>query len=172
MSSVQPEKLPFFFYGTLRPGERNYDHLLKGQTSHEENGWWLEGAELYLHAAGSYGHLKPAEMHYQPSGAYPYLVEGTGRVAGHLIELKPELYEALLVELDWLEGFSENAPAEENEYLRIEREIVHESGARRQAWIYLGAPHAFSRQAPYLTRIESGDWLEWRKSQTKTNEAI
>ena len=164
------EKLPFFFYGTLRPGERNYEQLLKGRTRREENGWWLEGAELYLHAVSSYLHLKPGVTTYQPSGSYPYMTEGKGRVAGHLVELKPELYDTLLTELDWLEGYSEGAPDEESEYLRVVREVVHENGTRCQTWVYLGAPHAFAREAPYLSRIESGDWLAWRNSHSNTNE--
>jgi gamma-glutamylcyclotransferase (GGCT)/AIG2-like uncharacterized protein YtfP len=90
------------------------------------------------------------------------MVEGTSRVMGHLIEIRPDLYQNLLSELDWLEGYSEGGSSEENEYLRVVREIKHRSGAKTQAWVYLGAPQAFARQLPNLTPIESGDWLEWR----------
>ena len=166
-------QLPFFFYGTLRPGERNYNHLLQGHTLREEAGWWLEGAQLYLHASGSYTHLKGEGAGYQPQGAYPYLresIEGTSRVAGDLIEIRPEHYEKLLVELDWLEGYSEEVAPEEtnsrNEYLRVVREIKHLSGASTQAWVYLGTPQAFARQAAHLTPLVSGDWLEWRSLDT------
>jgi gamma-glutamylcyclotransferase (GGCT)/AIG2-like uncharacterized protein YtfP len=167
---VKLEQLPFFFYGTLRPGEHNYGQLLKGRTSREEAGWWLPNAALYLYASGDYSHLKDGMTVYQPSGSYPYMVEGNGRVAGHLVEVRPELYETLLPELDWLEGFSEDAPEEENEYLRIVREIEHESGKKIRAWVYLAAPHAFARQRSKLTAIESGDWLEWRARQLQAEQ--
>jgi gamma-glutamylcyclotransferase (GGCT)/AIG2-like uncharacterized protein YtfP len=130
----------------------------------------LEEAQLYLYAAGTYAHLRVNRPDYQPVGAYPYAVEGPGRIAGHLIELKPELYATLLVELDWLEGYSEEAGPDENEYLRIAREIQHENGARTLAWVYLAAPAAFARQAPNLSPIESGDWLAWRKLNKTPDE--
>ncbi len=147
----------------MRTGERNYARLLKGRTVREENDWWLSGAQLYLHSAGSYQHLKGNLADYQPRGAYPYMVEGAGRVAGHLMELNPDLYDTLLIELDWLEGYSEQAGPEENEYLRVAREVQHENGAKTLTWVYLAAPHAFARQIPNLSPIESGDWLAWRK---------
>lgn len=169
------EKLPFFFYGTLRPGERNYDHLLKDRTLREETDWWLEGAQLYLFASDKgYSYLKDGVANYEPRGAYPYMIENgesaerSNRVAGHLIELRPEIYDALLAELDWLEGYSEEAAPEESEYLRVIREIRHDDGTTLQAWVYVATPQAFARQASHLTPIESGDWLVWRKQNQKS----
>ncbi len=165
---METEKLPFFFYGTLRPGERNYVHLLQGRTIREEAGWWLPGAQLYLYSSGEvYTYLKGSAQDYQPKGAYPYMTTGSGRVAGHLIELRPEIYHDLLTELDWLEGFSEDAPPEQNEYVREVREIEHENGAVTKAWVYLASAHAFARQKPNLHLIESGDWLVWRKNSNE-----
>ena len=162
------KKLPFFVYGTLRPGERNYVYLLQGRTVREEAGWWLPGAQLYLYSSNeAYTYLKDGAQDYQPKGAYPYMTEGSGRVAGHLIELRPEIYNDLLTELDWLEGFSEDALPEQNEYVREVREIEHENGAKTNAWVYLASSHALARQKPNLQVIESGDWLEWRKNSDK-----
>ncbi len=88
---------------------------------------------------------------------------GQGKVAGHLIELDPRLYDTLLVELDWLEGYDPAASEGENEYLRVIREIVHENGSRARVWVYPAAPKALEKQSEGLTLIESGDWLAWRK---------
>jgi len=139
--------------------------LLKGRTVQEEGDWWLDGARLYLFATQVYDHLKGEKANYQPGGAYPYMVEDkAGQVAGHLISLKPELYDSLLVELDWLEGYSETAKAEENEYIRVVREVQQANGTQARAWVYLAAPWAFARRLSQLTPIESGDWLAWRKA--------
>lgn len=64
-------ELPFFVYGTLRPGEVNHDLLLRGRTLREEPAR-LAGAVLY-----------------QGPG-YPYAVEEPGgTVAGELVTPLP-----------------------------------------------------------------------------------
>ena len=75
--------LPFFVYGTLRPGEVNHDLFLRGRTHSEEP-----------------GRLADAVL-YEGSG-YPYAVEepGGGAVGGELVTALPEAYEGLLAELD------------------------------------------------------------------------
>lgn len=62
---MTPARLPFFVYGTLRPGEANHDLFLRGRIRSEEPGR-LTGALLY------------------DGPGYPYAVEGAGgTVAGN-----------------------------------------------------------------------------------------
>ncbi|WP_137989428.1 gamma-glutamylcyclotransferase family protein [Streptomyces vilmorinianum] len=107
-------ELPFFVYGTLRPGEYNHDRFLLGRTSSEEPAG-LPGALLY------------------DGPGYPYAVPGDGRIAGDLVTAAPGAYGELLFVLDHLEG-----PAG---YERAEREVVRErDGAVVRAWVWFAAP--------------------------------
>ncbi|MFG3505987.1 gamma-glutamylcyclotransferase family protein [Streptomyces sp. NPDC047821] len=105
------EELPFFVYGTLRPGEYNHDRFLRGRTAAEEPAR-LAGALLY------------------EGPGYPYLVRGAGRVAGELISAAPGHYEALVAVLDLLE----------DGYARQACEVVRtRDGAGVRAWVYVAA---------------------------------
>jgi gamma-glutamylcyclotransferase (GGCT)/AIG2-like uncharacterized protein YtfP len=101
--------LPFFVYGTLRPGEYNHDRFLRGRTAAEEPAL-LAGALLY------------------DGPGYPYLVRGAGQVAGELISSAPGRYEELLAVLDLLE----------DGYEREVCEVVRtRDGASVRAWVYV-----------------------------------
>ncbi|MFF8292398.1 gamma-glutamylcyclotransferase family protein [Streptomyces sp. NPDC016309] len=105
-------ELPFFVYGTLRPGEYNHDRFLRGRTAAEEPAR-LTGALLY------------------EGPGYPYLVRGEGRVAGELISAAPGGYARLLDVLDRLE----------HGYERQVCEVVRaRDGARVRAWVYVATP--------------------------------
>lgn len=129
--------LPFFVYGTLRPGEPNHDLFLRGRTLAEEPAV-LDGALLY------------------DGPGYPYVVEEPGaQVRGELVTVRPEEYVGLLRDLDGLEDY---VPGDaRNLYERVEREVG--IGSRRvRAWVYIAAPAVAARLRDCGTRIEGGDW--------------
>src|ERR1700754_3245269 len=83
-----PRHLPFFVYGTLRPGEVNHDLFLRGRTRSETPAR-LTGAVLY------------------DGPGYPYAVEEPGGlVHGELVTALPAHYEELLAALDRLEEYA------------------------------------------------------------------
>lgn len=132
--------LPFFVYGTLRPGEGNHDVFLRGRTLAEEPAR-LAGAALY------------------DGPGYPYVVEEPdGVVSGELVTPLPEEYEQLLVALDRLEEY---APGDARSlYERVAKPVVRGADGRTvRAWVYVAAPPVAARLRAGGTRIESGDWL-------------
>ncbi|MEV3972493.1 gamma-glutamylcyclotransferase family protein [Streptomyces sp. NPDC050698] len=132
--------LPFFVYGTLRPGEVNHDLLLRGRTRSEEP-----------------ARLADAVLYQGPG--YPYAVgeAGGGPVSGELITALPEAYEELLAELDRLEEYVPGDPR--SLYERVERKAVRTAdGAAVRAWVYLAAPAVAARLRARGRVIASGDW--------------
>ncbi|GGS48256.1 gamma-glutamylcyclotransferase family protein [Streptomyces violaceus] len=132
--------LPFFVYGTLRPGEVNHDLFLRGRTRSEEP-----------------GRLADAVLYAGPG--YPYAVEepGGGEVNGELVTALPESYGALLTELDRLEDYVPGDPR--SLYVRVERKIVRNAdGATVRAWVYVAGPAVTSRLRAGGRRIAGGDW--------------
>jgi gamma-glutamylcyclotransferase (GGCT)/AIG2-like uncharacterized protein YtfP len=130
--------LPFFVYGTLRPGEHNHDHFLRGRTESEE----------------------PAMMHglvlYDGPG-YPYAVEEPGGVVtGEVVTARPEAYGELLRALDRLEDYAPGDPR--NLYERVAREVTRADGTAVRAWVYVAAPAVAARLRARGKLIESGDW--------------
>ncbi|MFC8508394.1 gamma-glutamylcyclotransferase family protein [Streptomyces sp. NPDC057411] len=110
------EALPFFVYGTLRPGAYNHDRFLAGRTGAEEDAV-----------------LPGALLHDGPG--YPFAVPGEGRIAGALLTAAPGRYAELLDVLDRLE--------EPAGYERVARPVVRaRDGARVPAWVYVAAPGA------------------------------
>ncbi|KOV68633.1 hypothetical protein ADL00_12940 [Streptomyces sp. AS58] len=141
-ASVQVERvrLPFFVYGTLRPGEPNHGLFLSGRTRTEEPGR-LTGAVLY------------------DGPGYPYAVEEPGgAVRGDLVTARTRDYDELLAALDRLEEYVPGDPR--SLYERVEREVVREAdGAAVRAWVYVAAPAVAARLRARGRRIEGGDWL-------------
>ncbi|RKT04607.1 gamma-glutamylcyclotransferase (GGCT)/AIG2-like uncharacterized protein YtfP [Streptomyces sp. 3211.6] len=137
--------LPFFVYGTLRPGEANHRLFLRGRTAAEEPAR-LPGAVLY------------------EGPGYPYAVERAGSViAGELITPAADAYGELLGALDLLEEYV-GPGSPRNLYDRVAREAVRPDGTRVLAWVYLAAAPLALRLARSGTEIRSGDWLERRRS--------
>ncbi|MGW0902313.1 gamma-glutamylcyclotransferase family protein [Streptomyces sp. NPDC002853] len=136
-------RLPFFVYGTLRPGERNHDVHLRGSIEAE---WpaWLPGAVLY------------------EGPGYPYLVESAegGPVHGELITAAPSAYDRLLADLDALEEYAPGNPR--NLYERVRREVVLLGGAPASAWVYVAAPWVATRLRASGAVIGGGDWMSRR----------
>ncbi|MBV7697743.1 gamma-glutamylcyclotransferase family protein [Streptomyces sp. TRM70350] len=131
--------LPFFVYGTLRPGEPHHDALLRGRT-HIEEPARLTGAVLY------------------DGPGYPYAVEEPGSVVtGDLITPLPEAYDELLTALDRLEEYTPGNAR--NLYERVAREVVRDAdGAALRAWVYVAAPAVAARLRARGKLIEGGDW--------------
>ncbi|MFI0514538.1 gamma-glutamylcyclotransferase family protein [Streptomyces sp. WSLK1-5] len=138
---MTPATLPFFVYGTLRPGEVNPDFFLRGRIRSEAPGR-LTGALLY------------------DGPGYPYVVEepGGGPVFGELLTAGSEEYDELLAALDELEEYTPGDPR--NLYERAAREVVRVAdGTAVRTWVYLAAPSVAVRLRARGKLIESGDWL-------------
>lgn len=131
--------LPFFVYGTLRPGGTNHDLFLRGRTRHEEPAR-LRGAVLY------------------EGPGYPYAVEEPGgAVTGELVTALPEAYEGLLAGLDRLEQYVPGDPR--NLYERVAREVVRGAdGTAVGAWVYVAAPAVAEGLRERGKLIEGGEW--------------
>ncbi|MDJ0383870.1 gamma-glutamylcyclotransferase family protein [Streptomyces sp. G-G2] len=133
------EELPFFVYGTLRPGEVNHDLFLRGRTRAEEP-----------------ARLPDARLYDGPG--YPYAVQCPGaRTAGELIVPAPGQYARLLAELDRLEDFhGPGSPL--NLYERVRRTTLRPDGSGTAAWVYLAAPRLAATLTATGTPIPGGDW--------------
>ncbi|MGI5449639.1 gamma-glutamylcyclotransferase family protein [Streptomyces sp. CA-243310] len=145
MTSVdRPESagspLPFFVYGTLRPGEVNHDLFLRGRVVAETP------ATL------------PDAVLYEGPG-YPYAVARPGAaIRGELITAAPGRYAELLVALDLLEEY-EGPDRPGNLYDRVVREALLRDGTPVPAWVYLASPLLARDLAASGTEIPGGDWL-------------
>ncbi|MFJ4919567.1 gamma-glutamylcyclotransferase family protein [Streptomyces sp. NPDC088725] len=147
------ESLPFFVYGTLRPGEHNHDRFLRGRTAREEPAR-LDGALLY------------------DGPGYPYAVEAVGAgdprgaVVGELVTPTPGHYGELLRLLDELEGFTALPGDSSNLYERAARDVRPldgtgsgtSTGAPVRAWVYFAAPRVARDLRARGRLIPGGDW--------------
>jgi gamma-glutamylcyclotransferase (GGCT)/AIG2-like uncharacterized protein YtfP len=138
-------QLPFFVYGTLRPGEPNYARWLAGQTQTEAPAT-LAGAALYTE--GPYPFLIMAPEVLRPGDV----------VQGEIVALRPSVYDLVLADLDALEGYVPGR--EHNLYERIEVEVATSAGPRR-AWVYVAGEETLVQiRAGALRRIAGGSWPE------------
>ncbi|WP_223835749.1 gamma-glutamylcyclotransferase family protein [Streptomyces venezuelae] len=137
------DPLPFFVYGTLRPGEVNHDLFLRGRTASEEPAI-LPDAALY------------------DGPGYPYAVHRPGTaVVGELITAAPGAYGSLLAALDQLEEYGgPGRPG--NVYDRIARPALRPDGTTVRAWVYLAAPLIARDLRESGTEIPGGDWFARR----------
>ena len=110
--------LPFFVYGTLRPGEINYRRLLAGRTTRETPA------------------LITGCLYQVREEDYPYVLEGDGLVQGEVIEIHPDLYNVTLRTIDSLEDYWPEDEAA-SLYLRRPIEAFLENGRSLTAWVYL-----------------------------------
>jgi gamma-glutamylcyclotransferase (GGCT)/AIG2-like uncharacterized protein YtfP len=136
--------LPFFVYGTLKPGEPNYARYLAGQTASEAEAT-LPGAALFT------------------EGPYPFLVTapdvlGPGEsVHGVIVALRPPVYELVLADLDRLEGYVPGGA--QNLYERVALDVVTSAGPRR-AWVYIAGEATLELvRAGRLRHIPGGVWV-------------
>ncbi|WP_327683004.1 gamma-glutamylcyclotransferase family protein [Kitasatospora sp. NBC_00458] len=135
--------LPFFVYGTLRPGGRNHALHLAGRCA-EVRGAVLEGAAL---------HAGPG---------FPYAVPDATpgrRIVGELVTIRPGAYPDALAALDRLEDCRADGTGE---YVRERLAVRTADGAAAQAWVYLAGPEVAARLRTHPALIASGDWLHDR----------
>jgi len=142
-SHTTDEQRPFFFYGTLKPGEGNYAPFLGGRTLREQPAT-IAGAALYT------------------EGPYPYLVIGEGLAApadtvqGYVMTMRPEMYSEVLPQVDQLEDYIPGDP--QNEYERIVYPVQTDAGPL-DVWVYVaGARVLAAIRAGQMRRIVSGIW--------------
>lgn len=138
--STEHGRLPFFVYGTLRPGEANHGRTLRGQTAAEEPAR-IGGALLY------------------DGPGYPYAVAGPADavVHGDLVWPRDADYDEVRTALDRLEGYAPGDPG--NHYERVVTEAVCPDGTTVRAWAYLAAEPLAARLRATGVPIEGGDWL-------------
>ncbi|MCT9087814.1 gamma-glutamylcyclotransferase [Streptomyces sp. ASQP_92] len=138
MTSAAEPPLPFFVYGTLRPGQRYHQRFLRGRTLRERPA------------------LLPGALLYDGPG-YPYAIAGNGTITGVLIEVGPDAHPELLAALDELEEYA--GPGHpRNVYDRLEREAVVD-GQPIRSWVYLAAPRLTRELLAHGALIPGGDWL-------------
>ncbi|GAA0482904.1 gamma-glutamylcyclotransferase family protein [Streptomyces sp. NPDC046215] len=136
---ADPEQLPVFVYGTLRPGQSNYGRFLHGRTAAEEPAR-MRGAVLY------------------EGPGYPYAVtDPSGEIHGELISLAAAHHGAVLASLDRLEG---HARGSTHHYVRVERTVLPAAGGAVRAWVYLAADALARRLRAVGTPIPGGSWPE------------
>ncbi|MFJ8075046.1 gamma-glutamylcyclotransferase family protein [Streptomyces sp. NPDC096176] len=138
------DRLPFFVYGTLRPGERNHDLFLRGRTTAERPAV-LPGARLY------------------EGPGHPYAVDDRGgpvSVAGEAVTAAPEEYRRLLLALDRIEEYTGRPGHPDNLYVRVVRDVVLEDGTEVRAWVYVAAERVARELRARGTPVEGGDWHE------------
>ncbi|UZQ55171.1 gamma-glutamylcyclotransferase [Trichothermofontia sichuanensis B231] len=122
--SLPNSRLRIFVYGTLKPGEVNYDYL-QGQT-------------FSICDAFTRGYL-----YYLPTLGYPALIPGKGTVYGTLLHF---IGIDILAHLDALEGYSPDRPAVDNEYQRQQLEVYGLDGkSLGRAWGYVMVPEQVER---------------------------
>lgn len=137
------EQLPFFVYGTLKPGRFNYLRYLVGQTAAEAPAL-LRGAALYN------------------AGPYPFLVTGpeladpAAHVRGALITMRVECYATILNRIDDLEDYRPGDPR--SMYERIILPVLS-ADTTVNAWVYVaGAAALDAIRAGRMPRLDSGVW--------------
>jgi gamma-glutamylcyclotransferase (GGCT)/AIG2-like uncharacterized protein YtfP len=141
------EYLPIFVYGTLRPGQENYDRFVLGKTAREVAAMLPDHAMFVL-------------------DGYPCITEdtGAGDVSGDVLYLLPELFPAVLAALDQLEGYMPGDAS--SPYLRVRRSVRTGEGDGGEpprtslAWAYVGGEPALLRR-PACDPVPGGDWLAY-----------
>ncbi|WP_327066108.1 gamma-glutamylcyclotransferase [Kitasatospora sp. NBC_01250] len=152
--------LPFFVYGTLRPGQRNHAHFLGG------------------HCARIQPAVLPGALLHEGPG-YPYLVadpDPRRRVHGELVTVRPGEFAQVLAALDLLE---ECRPDGSGLYVRRPLPVTvttadssTDTGAtgtpgpgpteQVTAWVYLAGPDEAARLRANPAPIASGSWPDPR----------
>jgi gamma-glutamylcyclotransferase (GGCT)/AIG2-like uncharacterized protein YtfP len=105
-----------FVYGTLKPGEENFDRYCAGRIVSAQEAIAL------------------GQLYDLPFG-YPAMTPGSGLVYGVVLSFTDP---TLLVHLDELEAFDPHRPPEENEYIRQKIETFSlNCQPLGWAWVYL-----------------------------------
>lgn len=142
MTPPTPSRLPFFVYGTLRPGQVNHV-LLAGRTAPPRPA------------------VLPGTLLYDGPG-YPYAVaapepvsEAAPEVHGELLHILPDQYDTVLADLDRLEEYVPGARG--NLYERLALRVLCD-GLRCDAWVYLAGEELTRTLRASGRIIPGGDW--------------
>lgn len=130
------EQRPVFVYGTLRPGQPNWERLLARRAQRVVTGR-LPGVVLL------------------DCGHYPAGVERPGAVAaiGEVVWIRPTVWSEVLAALDHLEGYD---PADADRlYDRVVRSVQTMEGPV-DCWVYLAGRMLNASARPVVT---GGDWV-------------
>jgi gamma-glutamylcyclotransferase (GGCT)/AIG2-like uncharacterized protein YtfP len=115
MQEPKDRQTRIFVYGTLKPGEANFDRYCQNA--------------LKIQAAIAYGTL------YDLPLGYPAMTPGNSPVYGFLLSFA---HPQILLELDELEDYRPDRPMEENEYYRKKIQTFSPSHqSLGDAWVYL-----------------------------------
>lgn len=136
-----PELLKVFVYGTLKPGESNYQRYCAGKV--------LEAKRA----------IALGQLFALPFG-YPSMTPGESPVQGFLLSFSDS---SVLRHLDLLEDYNPHRPAEQNEYNRRQTEIFNpELVSLGRAWVYLMSPEQVHSYGSVL--LPDGWWSGCRLS--------
>ena len=125
-----------FVYGTLRPGQPNWERVLAGRTERREPGH-LAGVDLL------------------DCQHYPAAIERSGAhgAVGDVVWIRPAAWLEVLAALDHLEGYD---PADaQSLFVRVVRP-VEVAGGLVECWVYLAGPQIARSSWPV---VESADWV-------------
>ncbi|MCZ4096302.1 gamma-glutamylcyclotransferase [Streptomyces sp. SID13666] len=147
MTPPPPSRLPFFVYGTLRPGQANHP-LVEGRTAPPRPAV-LPGALLYAGPGYPYAVAAPA--------AEPV----TDTVHGELLDVLPDQYDTVLADLDRLEDHVPGARG--NLYERLALRVICD-GLRCDAWVYLAGEGPARTLRASGRIIPGGDWVRTQRS--------
>lgn len=137
------QQFGLFVYGTLQPGEENYDRYCKK---------WV----TQVQAATVRGQLFDLPL------GYPALTPGNDLVQGCLLSFNDP---AVLALLDDLEDYDPNRAPHQNEYLRVKTRVFDPKGQPLgQAWIYQMQPERVA-QARGLW-LPKGKWSNQGPTQS------
>ena len=154
-------RLPFFVYGTLRPGFgfQNFEYTLKEHVT--DGGLATVAAASLWHLGGFpgiYFEGNPVALSSASCGSFKFHGDVTGSLL-YVADPSEEAYMEALSQADSLEGFlGEGHP--DNMYRRIAVDcIVASSGKLVKAWVYesLIDPSGMSGATPVL----DGDWAKF-----------
>ncbi len=135
MDEEQPIRV--FVYGTLKPGGHYWDRFCEGKVVASEP----------AKAKGRLYHL--------PLGYPGMVIDESSWAMGYILTLKDEI---ALVGFDYLEGYDEERPPEENDYDRPMIEVFSPEGdSLGMAWTYTMTPERITEHRGKL--VESGDWV-------------
>ena len=125
-----------FVYGTLRPGQPNWDRLLAGRSERAATGR-LPGVVLL------------------DCGHYPAAVDrpGAGGAVGQVVWMRPTDWPSVLAALDHLEGYDPADP--DRLFDRVVRPVETADGPV-DCWVYL-AGRELAESAP--PPVPDGDWV-------------
>ena len=134
---MRAEQLPLAVYGTLRQGFGNHD-LLAGRIRHVTPGL-VAGYELVV-------------------DRIPYARPNVdARLVVEIVWPLPALYDQILADVDYLEGYNPHTHAWHNLYTRVAVTATTHQQREVEAWLYEAGPHALTSLAA-LPPVSGGDY--------------